>query len=281
MRIAWNNCFSIKDADIVLFGVPDSSGSMYKGSAQAPNDIRQASMKWETGCYSNGEEFYFLPQSALNGKMKKKVFDAGNILREDLPRFTESVSKAKKLLGMIGGDHYLTFEAIKGLAKKHKQLSLVCFDAHLDFVSSERKFYGSVLTELREKKLVNFKKSSVIGARAFTAEELVNAKKAGLKIVSMNELKEKSPKKVLSAVKRRLGKKVYLSIDIDCVEPAFAPGVSDPIPGGLTPAELFFMARSFVDKKLVGFDVMEVNPLEDFKDLTTHLAAKLIAELIA
>jgi len=278
MRIAWNNCFSVKNANVVIFGVPDSSSSMYKGSSQAPNDIRQASMKWEMGCYSNGKEFHFEPQS---GPIKKKVFDAGNILKEDVPKFTESVSRARKILGMIGGDHYLTFQAIKGIAKKHKKLSLIYFDAHLDFVSSERRFYGSVLTELAEKKIVDLKKSVVIGARAFTGEELKNAAKAKLKIITPNEIQEKGAKKVLASAKKKLGKKTYLSIDIDCVDPAFAPGVSDPIPGGLTSAQLFYLARGFADKKLIGFDVVEVNPLEDFKDLTVHLAAKLIAEIIA
>ncbi len=279
MRIAWNNCFSLGNADIVLFGVPDSSASMYKGSAQAPSEIRNASLRWETGCYSSGKKFVLLPQSA---PMRRKLFDAGNIFKEDVEEFTQRLMRLKKVPGMLGGDHSLTVLALSGIAKgrKGKRPGIAMLDAHLDFVSSERNFYGSVLTELRAKKLVNFKKSVVIGARAFTGEEMQNAKKAGLKVFTPNDLEEKGAKKVLRAAKKRLGRSAYLSIDIDCVDPAFAPGVSDPIPGGLSTSALFYLARG-LSRGMLAFDLVEVNPLEDFREHTAHLAAKLVAEIVA
>jgi agmatinase len=270
----------MQDADIVVIGVPDESKShaKRKGTSRAPDVLRIA---------SNESEFFerggkLIPICPMGGTLEgKRIFDAGNVAdKQGLHKIVSDVVCAGKLPIMIGGDHSLTTETIKVISGG-KKLSLLYFDAHPDFVSSTRDYYGSVLTDSSES--LNFRKSMLIGTRAAESEELENASKAGLKIVNPLDVAELGVKKVAQMIKARTaGSKIYISVDLDCVDPASAPGVSVPSPGGLAAIDLIYLLKKVISGgNVVGIDIVELVPDYDINGNTATLAARILSECIA
>jgi agmatinase len=236
---------------------------------------------------SNGSEFFEragkrIPICPMRGTLEgKRVFDAGNVAdKQELRRIVSEVVSAGKLPIMIGGDHSLTTETIK-MASAGKKLSLLYFDAHPDFVSSARNYYGSVLTDSAQS--LNFRKSMLIGTRAAEPEELENAKAAGLKIINPLDVAELGVKKVAQMIKARTaGSRIYISVDLDCVDPASAPGVSVPSPAGLSAIDLIYMLNKVISGgNVVGIDIVELVPDYDVNGMTATLAARILSECIA
>jgi len=277
MKIAWNNCYSIADSDVVLFGVSSSSGSLYKGTQRGPDEIRSASQKWFTGETLEGKKFVLQPF----GGIRKKIYDSRNIEKKDISKFVEKISSLKKVPAMLGGDHSNTLEALTGVSRAHKSFSVLYFDSHLDLVPGQGMFYGSVFLDASKLKPVKLSKSACVGCRTFRESELEQAKKKKLLVLPAHEVEELGVRKTFNKVKKKLGKKVYLSVDIDVVDPSSAPGVSDPVPAGLTPLQLTSLARLAAKLKLVGFDIVETSPSDDRNGQTVNLSAKLFSEIIA
>lgn len=280
VRLRRSNVDRMQDADIVVIGVPDESRShaKRKGTSRAPDILRIA---------SNESEFFerggrLIPTCPMRGTLGgKRVFDAGNVAsKQELQKIVSDVIFAGKLPIMIGGDHSLTTETIKAMSAG-KKLSLLYFDAHPDFVSSVRNYYGSVLTDSAQS--LNFRKSMLIGTRAAELEELENASKAGLKIVNPLDVAELGVKKVAQMIKARTaGSRTYISIDLDCVDPASAPGVSVPSPGGLSAVNLIYLLNKVISGgNIVGIDIVELVPDYDVNGMTATLAARILSECIA
>lgn len=280
VRLYRSNVDRMQDADVVVIGVPDESRShaKRKGSSRAPDVLRIA---------SNESEFFEragkrIPICPMGGTLEgKRVFDAGNVAdKQELRRIVSEVVSAGKLPIMIGGDHSLTTETIK-MAAAGKKLSLLYFDAHPDFVSSARNYYGSVLTDSAQS--LNFRKSMLIGTRAAEQEELENAKEVGLKIVNPLDVAELGVKKVAQMIKARTaGSRIYISVDLDCVDPASAPGVSVPSPAGLSAIDLIYMLNKVISGgNVVGIDIVELVPDYDVSGMTATLAARILSECIA
>lgn len=280
VRLRRANADSMDKADIVVIGVPDESRShaKRKGTSRAPDALRIA---------SNESEFFerggkIIPTCPMRGTLEgKRVFDAGNVVdKHELYKIVSGVASAGKLPIMIGGDHSLTAEAIKAVSAG-KKLSLLYFDAHPDFVSSIRDYYGSVLTD--SAKWINFKKSMLIGTRAAEPEEIENAKMAGLKIVTPLDVAELGVKKVAQMIKARMaGSRIYISVDLDCVDPASAPGVSVPSPAGLLAIDLIYLLNSVISEgNVAGIDIVELTPDYDVNGMTAILAARILSECIA
>jgi agmatinase len=269
---------TLSDADIVLIGVPDESRShaKRKGTSRAPDMIRLA---------SNESEFFkregkIIPTSPMRGSMAgKKILDLGNVQRQNLSRLIFDIISHGKLPIIIGGDHSITTIALSEIGKILGKISLVYFDAHPDFVSSTKNYYGSVMTDSAE--FIDFKRSLLIGTRAAEAEELENAAKVGLEIISPMEVLELG---VLKLARRFSGKgreKKYVSIDLDCLDPAFAPGVSVPSPGGLSSTDLLYLVKQAVHSGVIAMDIVELSPDFDLNNMTAYLAARIISESIA
>jgi agmatinase len=214
---------------------------------------------------------------------RKRIFDAGNIPnKQKLRDMVTDITSHGKLSIMIGGDHSLTTETIHAVSNAiGKKLSLLYFDAHPDFVSSTRNYYGSVLTDSTQ--LLNFRKSMLIGTRAAEPEELENARKAGLMIVNPLEIVELGAKRVAQMIRARTsGSKVYISVDLDCLDPAFAPGVSVPSPGGLSSIDLIYLLNKAISAgNVVAIDIVELAPDYDINGATAMLAARIMSECIA
>jgi agmatinase len=280
VRLQRAHAKSIEEADIVIIGVPDESKSHAKrrGTSRAPDVLRIA---------SNESEFFerggkLIPTCPMRGTLEgKRIFDAGNVAsKQELRRIVTEVASAGKLPITIGGDHALTTETIRVLSAG-KKLSLLYFDAHPDFVSSTRDYYGSVLTDSAQS--LNFRKSMLIGTRAAEPEEIENAKKVGLKIVNPLDVAELGVKKVARMIKARTaGSRIYISVDLDCVDPASAPGVSVPAAAGLAAMDLIYLLNKVISGgNVVGIDIVELVPDYDINGMTAMLAARILSECIA
>ena len=236
---------STSEGDIILIGVADESKSLAKrkGTSRAPDIIRWA---------SNDSEFFEregknIPIAPMRGSLDgKRILDAGNVTREQLYQLIADLVSSKKTPIIIGGDHSITTIALRAIGSVLGKIGLLYFDAHPDFVSSMRNYYGSVLTDSAQS--IEYNKSMLIGTRAAEQEELENAQNAGLEIVSPLDLVELGVLKIADKmVARGAGLKKYISIDLDCIDPAFAPGVSLPSSGGLSTLDLFYLLKHAIN----------------------------------
>jgi len=274
-KICWANTDDFEESEFVIVGIPDESQShaLRKGTEEAPNKIRQISNLRDSferdGKISLGRPFQ---------GSEKKVHDFGNINRSQIENVYDKISASSKIPISIGGDHSITRQIINALTKKYGKISLVYFDAHPDFVSSTTNYYGSVVNDVLSN--IEISSSFQIGIRTPEQEELDNIKKFNLEIITPFDIREQGIKQVANSVVSRLGDKVYVSFDMDCVDPAYAPGVSVPVPMGLNSTDAVYLLKEIAKKGIVGMDVMEVCPSFDVKDRTSHLASRIISEVI-
>lgn len=277
------NAESFGDADIVVMGVPDESRShaARKGTGTAPDTIRAA---------SDESEFFvrdgkLIPTVPMRGTLEGKlIFDAGNVQRDMVYEQARKTVEAGKVPVTLGGDHSLTADVLRAVAGNNsssRKLALLYFDAHPDFVSSARNYYGSVLTDSAN--YVDYKKSMLVGTRAAEPEEIENARNAGLAMITPIDITDLGVHRVAEMIREKVsGNRVYISIDLDCVDPAFAPGVSVPSPGGVTIADLLYLLTSTISScDVAGFDIVELSPDYDADGLTAGLAARILTECIA
>jgi agmatinase len=269
---------TITDADIVLIGVPDESKShaKRKGTSKGPDFLRLA---------SNESEFFkrdgkIIPISPMRGSLdNKRVLDVGNVKREDLYQLIFDLVSDNKIPIIIGGDHSITTVALQAIGNALGEIGLLYFDAHPDFVSSTRNYYGSILTDSTQS--LDFKKSMLIGIRAAEPEEMENAAKVGLEIITPMDIAEAGVLKIAERLMSRMSDKKYVSIDLDCLDPAFAPGVSVPTPGGLSSVDLIYLLKQAVGSGIVGIDIVELSPDFDVNNITAYLAARILLESLA
>jgi agmatinase len=269
---------TLSDADIIIIGVPDESRShaKRKSTSRAPDAIRLA---------SNEIEFFeregkIIPTAPMRGNLsKKKILDIGNVEREKLPGIILDIISSGKLPIIIGGDHSITTIAIRQIGKMLGKIGLFYFDAHPDFVSSTNNYYGSIMTDSAE--FINFKKSMLIGTRAAEVEEINNAINAGLEIITPMDVVELGLSKLATKLEKKTRHRKYISIDLDCIDPAFAPGVSVPCPGGISSMDLIYLVKRAVQSGIIAIDIVELSPDFDLNNITASLAAKIISESIA
>jgi agmatinase len=274
-KICWANTENFDDAEFVIVGIPDESEShaLRKGTEEAPFKIRQISNLRDSferdGKISLGRPFQ---------GSEKKVHDIGNINRSQIENIYDKISASSKIPISIGGDHSISRQIINTLAKRHGKISLVYFDAHPDFVSSTTNYYGSVVNDVLSN--IEIASSVQIGIRTPEQEELDNITKYHLEVITPFDIQKHGIKLVTNSVLHRLGDKVYVSFDMDCVDPAYAPGVSVPVPMGLNSTDAVYLLKEIVKKGIVGMDIMEVCPSFDVKDRTSHLASRIISEVL-
>jgi len=282
IRLLHSNVTSISNADIVISGVPDESKShaKRKGASKGPESLRKA---------SNYYEFFerdgiTIPICPMSGTLENKnILDFGNVAKDDLYRLIFDIVSVKKVPITIGGDHSITTNILNGVydALESNKIALLYFDAHPDFVSSTRNYYGSVLTDSSE--LIDFTKSILIGTRAAELEELENASNKKLEIITPLDIIEVGINEILKKIISKCqSSKVYLSIDLDCMDPGVAPGVSVPTPGGLLPLDLIYMIKKISEKlQVVGMDIVELCPDYDLNQNTANHASRILMEMIS
>lgn len=251
------------EADFVIYGVPyDATQSFKPGSRFAPNAIREAS--WNLESYSN---IFDVELSMV------KVCDAGNIncdgsFEEIVERVNDFLRSLDALPIAIGGEHSISVAA----TSKFKDSCFVVFDAHFDLREEFDGYkYNHACTTRRV--LEKGMEVAIFGVRSGTREERKFAERKGINFLYSWDFE---PKKALKLVENF--DRIYISLDMDAFDPAFAPGVSTPEPFGLKPLD-FLRFLEGVAERVVAFDVVEVVP--DSNKITQTLAAKLIFEFIA
>lgn len=286
MKLLWADAKKEGDAKFVVLGVPDQQGLLdfkNKGTKNAPDYIRKMSHRFEEFTYKGKVSRAEGENSEVNCKV---ILDAGNISKLKVTKKVKDIILQKKIPLILGGDHSITTEVLKGVdaaiqkRQKKEKISLLYFDSHPDFVCSIKHYHGSVVCEALRCKSMDFTKSFEIGIRQPEKEELKNISKYKMNIIPAYRFAEKSIATIVNLIRRKVGKnKIYLSIDMDVVDPAFAPGVSTPVPGGLTSNQLISLIRKLPLKQLIGMDIMEVNPKQDIHGMTGDLACRILAEV--
>lgn len=279
VRLYQSNARSAFEADVVIVGVPDESKShaKRKGASRGPDSLRQASN--ESGFFErNGK---LIPVCPILGKISNKlIFDYGNIPRENLLKLITDLVANNKIPIVIGGDHSITSTVLQATGNIHGKLGLFYFDAHPDFVSSTTDYYGSVLTD--SSRWIDFSKSMLIGTRAAEPEELENAESVGLEVITPIDVANMGISRVANKLQAKgYNNKRYVSIDLDCADPAYAPGVSLPSPCGLSSIDLVYLVKLVVNSGIVGIDIVELSPDFDLNNMTANLAARILLESIA
>ena len=282
VKLFHSNVHSIAQADIVILGVPDESRShaKRKGASKGPDNLRLASNYYEFF----EREGNRIPICPMSGTLEnKKILDFGNVPRDDLYRLVFDIVSNKKIPITIGGDHSITTIILQAIYDtfEGEKISLLYFDAHPDFVSSTRNYYGSVITD--SSGYINFTKSILIGTRAAEMEELKNASKQKLEIITPIDIIGFGINATVKKIIAKCGSnKVYMSIDLDCMDPGVAPGVSVPAPGGLFPLDLIYMIKKISENlQILGMDIVELSPNYDLNQNTANHAARILMETIA
>lgn len=276
-RISWANTSDIEESDITIVGINDESGShsVWSGTSKAPDAIRRLSnerdiyMEHKMRCVA-------LPTYGLGNA---KIYDYGNIKKRQIPKAYGEILSFPKIPIGIGGDHSNTTPILKELSKKYGRLSLVYFDAHPDFVSHTRGYYGSVITDSLD--YIDTKSSLQIGIRSPESEELDNLKKHGIRTITPFEILESGVIETSKIIVDTIKDNVYVSFDMDCLDPSCAPGVSVPVPAGIQSLDATYLVKKIIAEGIVGIDIMEVCPPHDINDITAHLASRLIGEVIS
>ena len=265
---------SYNEARFVYYGYPfDGTACFRKGSSEAPDAIRKNSYNFETYLLELGIDLSDVLANDWGNLEITKDQDKNEKLLEDL--VLKIVNEGKFPIG-LGGEHSLTPAAVKAAHTKYPNLAVVILDAHLDFrneYEGNTKSHATVTRRVSE--IVGIDNVRSIGIRSVSQSELTEARSVGLKFVESGwtELRE-----YLADVIDDLEGPVYLSLDMDAIDPAFAPGVGTPEPFGMTPYEVIQTINFFADR-IIGFDCVEVCPPHDNGN-TSALAARLTRHLV-
>ncbi|MEM3078009.1 MAG: agmatinase [Nitrososphaerales archaeon] len=260
---------------VKIFGVPfDSTVTFRPGARFGPNAIRQAYMNIEV--YSL---FLDVDLESLS------LLDLGNLkLTNDVDDMVYSVEKVVEELvqegvtfGILGGEHTLTFGTYLSMPK---DTALIIFDAHLDLrdeFAGLKLSHATFLRRLTDK--VGTESIIHIGSRAASKDEWKIADKIRLSLISLQTIQTIPNAEMLLLDFLKDFENVYVSIDLDVLDPSFAPGVGNPEPDGLSLHKLLEFLYSLKGKRIIGFDIVELTPLYD-SGITAVVAAKLMNEII-
>ena len=264
----------------VVFGVPFDVTSTYRTGARfGPNAIRQASLNIETYSFRAGIDAEDLALHDL-GDLQASTDPKRTVYMLEL--VVADVLAAKKIPIAIGGEHTVTLGIMKGLGRKAKKTALVSFDAHLDL---RKEFMGLTVSHTTFMQVINeeVKPAKIIevGTRAVCKEEMAYANETGIDFFTSQQIREEGVAEIIQMLKEELAsyENVYLTIDLDVLDPAFAPAVQNPEPEGLETHMLLDIVCGLCDQRVIGFDVVEVAPIYD-KGISAVAAAKVIFQML-
>jgi len=277
------NCPGIlmEKADIVVFGIPYDGGISFRaGSKDAPAELRDITYSIDP------------TTERLESIVGLKVLDMGDVHgenRDEIFKRAEEIAyqaiKIGKLITMIGGDHSTTIPVLKGIDKALKEpLGIIHLDAHFDLCNE---MGGNELshgcTERRALELKNVRDIGnifFVGIRSVETQELSFVYNEKINIIKAMDFRHNGTDKSLKMIKEKMKKfpRIYLTIDIDVLDPAYAPGTGTPKFGGLDSRELLDLLYGLFDLPIIGFDVVEVAPSLDDSKIALFAARKIIIE---
>jgi agmatinase len=258
---------------ITLLGLPwDGSSSFERGAADAPPLIRAALRSASSNPFNERGDDLSAPEVLADGGDLALPSDPAavrNIIEQEVRRIRERSSKPL----LLGGDHSVTYPVLRGFSDQRETLTVLHLDAHGDIYDdfegdrfSHACPFARVMDEALAARLIQ------IGLRTLTPHQRSQSSRLGTEIFGAGRWREALP--ILGGLRGP----VYVSLDLDVLEPMLAPGVSHPEPGGLTVRDVLDLLAA-LHADVVGADIVEYNPRRDFRDLTARVAAKFLKEL--
>jgi len=273
----------IDGADMVVMGIPlDTSVTNRPGTRFGPGAIRRAS------CIMDADPIYPFHLDAFD---KLAVADYGdcsvstNRVWENPERIEREAAKildTGAYLLSLGGDHYVTWPLLKAHAERHGPLALIQFDAHQDTWDTNdgddgipEIDHGTFITRAVRDGIIDPEKSIQVGIRTHAPDDY------GIEIIYGDDVEELSTEEIANQIKARVGSgPVYLTFDIDCLDPAYAPGTGTPVSGGPSSAKMLAVLRKLGNLNIVGSDVVEVAPAYDHAEITAIAGAAVASYMV-
>ena len=270
----------INGADVVVAGVPFDSATTYRpGARLGPRAIREASVQLAE-IIEHSFPFGINPLESLAvADYGDLALDSGypHLIVEAVEKFALEILEKGALMIALGGDHFVTYPLLKAHYRIHGPMALVHFDAHVDTWSDDgqRLDHGSMFLRAKNEGIIDANRSVQIGIRSFSESD------HGFTILDAPSVHRDGAAKVIEKIREIVGSAPsYLTFDIDCLDPAFAPGTGTPVVGGLTTAQALEIIRGIGDINFVGMDLVEVAPAYDHAEITAIAAATIVHDFI-
>ena len=272
--------------DVALIGIPFDGGTSYRpGPRFAPRDIRQHSSLIRP----YNPALQVAPFDVL------RVADTGDVdinpvdIADTYARVEQAIARvldAGAIPVCVGGDHSLTLPILRAIVRRHGPVGVVHVDSHQDMWEEyfgNRYFHGTPFRRATEEGLLDTHRVLQIGIRGsvYAAADFAFGHQHGIQVIRADEVAQRGIDWVKGQIAALGGKALYLSFDIDAVDPAFAPGTGTPEVGGLTSREALEIVRALAGMPLVGADLVEVSPPYDHGNITAILAANILFEIVS
>ncbi|MGC5172610.1 agmatinase [Microbacterium sp. DT81.1] len=277
----------VEHADVAVVGIPFDSGVSFRPGARfGPAHVREASRLLRP--YNPAQDvFPFGAQQVADaGDLVANPFDIAAAVAE-IEAGARSLREHADRLIAIGGDHTVAFPLLRAVSATHGPVAVLHFDAHLDTWDT---YFGAPITHgtpfrrASEEGLLDLTASMHVGIRGplYAKSDLEDDSRLGFAIITSEFVEEQGVGAAVDRIRARVGDApLYISIDVDVLDPAHAPGTGTPEAGGLTSRELLRMIRALADLRIVGADVVEVAPAYDHAQLTAVAASHIVYELLS
>jgi len=266
---------------LVVVGLPwDATSSYRRGAAAGPDAIRRA---------TSGRLYNRFTEQGVDLAESWKVCDHGNVEEtSDIFKLKNSLVSIISLHDhrsystlFLGGDHFVSYPCFSSIAQRHKRrLSLLYFDAHPDLYESyegSRYSHATVVSRILEDRNLSSGTVCYVGIRASTGEQDERIRTLGLDAYTMRHLQTEGCDAIASSIRSTLSNQpVYLSLDLDCLDPAFAPGVGNPQPGGLSTRQMVEILHGIKGLEIVAADIVEYAPKLDSNARTTAFTSAIL-----
>ena len=274
--------------DAMVIGVPHDAGVTYQPGARfAPYHVRR------TSALVQG----YHPQHKVDVFERVRAVDAGNVvfppfsrpaMRDAVYEMTSDILAARAVPFVVGGDHSITAPILRAMAATHGPVACLHIDAHLDTSGPESwgddHHHGTPIRHALAERWIAPGALASIGIRGpwGSDDDAGIVRRYDALVASPDDVANRGVPKLVGELRERFADKpLYITIDVDGLDPAFAPGTGTPVPGGLTTREVLAIVRGLAGTNIVGMDVVEIAPMLDHADMTCHLGAHLLFEGLA
>jgi len=271
--------FEDSNADVIVTGVPyDMATAGRPGTRYGPKGVRSAStnIEWEECRWPWDFEVFSELDVVDYGDLVFMYGDSQSLVDELQAHTARVLNSGKKLL-TFGGDHFIALPLMREHAKYHGKLSVIHFDAHTDTSDYDNPFdHGTVFHCAKTENLVDPARSVQVGIRTDYVRDGHE-----YTVIDAATVNDQSPKETIRQIREIVGdNKIYISFDIDCLDPAYAPGTGTPVCGGLTTDTALKLLRGLEGLDIVGMDIVEVSPPFDHAEVTSLAAATIGLEYL-
>ncbi|MEG0859528.1 MAG: agmatinase [Pseudomonas sp.] len=270
----------LRGVDVVVSGVPfDTATSNRPGARFGPRAIRSASVQQAWARHWPWEFDPFDHLAVIDYGDCNFDYGSPQTIPQSIQAHAERILEAGCAMLTLGGDHFISYPLLKAHARKHGPLSLIHFDAHSDTWPCEedggRVDHGTMFWHAAREGLVDPSRSVQIGLRT------TNDDTQGFAVLDARQVHQRGCQAIIEAIRERVGDNpVYLTFDIDCLDPAYAPGTGTPVCGGLTTVQALEIIGGLRGINLVGMDLVEVAPAYDHADITALAGSTLAMEML-